>query len=63
MRRPSLLAKGEGNTNAVDMRDGAATPWSKAVSRTKSCYRNLGRLVIDHKPALVRIGKAMSRIR
>lgn len=63
MWRSSLSVEGEDNMNAVDTRDGVASPWSKAVSRKKSCSRNLGRLVIDHKTALVRIGKTMSRSR
>jgi len=63
MRRPSLSFDGEGKMNVVDMRDDAAPPWSKAVSRMNSSFRNLGGLVFNHEPALVRIGKTMSRSR
>lgn len=34
----------EGNMSIVAMQDDAAPPWSKAVSRKQSSYRNLGGL-------------------
>jgi hypothetical protein len=45
------------------MRDRGALPWSKAILRMDSDYWNLGGLMINHKPALVRIGKTRSRSR
>ena len=63
MWRPSLSTEGEGNTNTIVMRDSAAPPWSKAILRKKSRCRNLGSPMTDHKTALVRIGKTMSRSR
>jgi hypothetical protein len=63
MWRPSLSTEGEGNMNTIVMRDSAAPPWSKAILRKESRCRNLGSPMADHKPALVRIGKTMSRSR
>jgi hypothetical protein len=54
---------GEGNMSIIDMREDAASPWSMAILRKDRSCRNLGSLVIGHKPALVRIGKTMSRSR
>ena len=51
----------EGDMCGAAMRGAVALPGSKATSRTKGSRRNLGDLMLDHRPCavLVRIGKAL----
>jgi hypothetical protein len=59
----------EGNMCGTVMRGAVALPGSKATSRAKGSYRNLGGLVSDRRCSVaftrtaVRIGKARSRSR
>ena len=62
-RRPSCSGNSEGNMSVIVMRDGAAPPWSEAISRMESIHQNLGGLALGHKPAVVRVGKVRSRSR
>ena len=57
------VAFDEGYMYTIAMRDRGALPWSKAILRMNSYYWNLGGLILNHKTALVRIGKTRSRSR